>query len=217
MPVKNPNKIIRVSVALLGLMGILLAVSAVSAHYNAIWRWEVNQPDGGSQVQWNSPFEDNQTEYSMFPSDTRQRLRSGYYQWDDALNPNSDLTIDETSSWTQTEHETHPIDFDSLDYDDIPGWFVRIPDSGTTVEYSLAWLNTDWDWNTEENNRANREADVQTVLVHEFGHSSGFRHPCFPASSSDNDCDPSTVMAIILNGTKRTLTQHDRDSVASKY
>lgn len=197
------------------LLMIFVASSVASAHYNASWRWKANLSNGGSRVDWNSAFSDNQTNYSMFPSDTRQRLRNSYYQWDDALNPGSNLTIEESWASSGLEHETHPVNFDALGYDDIPGRFSRSPSSGSTVNYAVSWLNTAWDFNTNANNIDEREADVQTVAVHEFGHPTGFNHPCI--SFYVNDCDTTTVMAIIRDGTKRILTQHDRASLAEKY
>ena len=212
---RNLRKSKVIAVLLVGLLTTIVLSSLVSAHYNASWRWQSNLTNGGSRVDWNSAFSDNQSDYSMFPSDTRQRLRNSYYQWDNALNPGSNLTIEETWSSSGLEHETHPLDFDAIGYDDIPGRFSRSPSSGATVQYAVSWLNTNWDFNTNANDIDEREADVQTVAVHEFGHPTGFRHPC--NSINVNDCDSSTVMAIIRIGTKRILPQHDRNSVAQKY
>lgn len=176
-------------------------------------------PDDGTWlVRWHSAFDDGQTTYSMFPSDTRQRLRNAYYQWDDAQVPDSLLTIDEVTSWGNTDHETHPLNFRSLRMEDVPGMYRKVLKSGSSreVEWAVSWLNSDWNWITEKNDWEARKADVQTVQVHEFGHATGFGHPCVPGPG-ENDCDPTTVMAYIKNGTKRTLTDHDKEAMADKY
>ncbi len=196
---------------------VLFMANGASAHYTKIWYWEIPD-DGVWRVRWNSVFQDGQTRYSMFPRDTRQRLRRSYQQWDDSRVPNSLLTFEEVTSRSgSTDHETHPLNFNIMDsWEDVPGWYTKRMKNSREVAFAVSWLNTNWNWNSEENNWNARKADVQTIQVHELGHPTGFAHPCVP-TRRQNDCDPSTVMAWIKRGTKRTLTPHDKASMADKY
>lgn len=67
---------------------------------------------------------------------------------------------------------TSTWDYVSFTPADTPGVTTHIWDStGTKIVDSFSKLNQYWTWNYSGNfNQANREADVQTVATHEFGH-----------------------------------------------
>ena len=157
----------------------------------------------------------------MFPTDTRQRIRAAYQEWSGL--PNSQLEFEEVTSRTGiTDHDTHPLNFNIMpSWGDAPGYatMTRSRSNDREITYGVSWLNKNWDWTRNRMDVPSRQADVQTIQVHEIGHPTGFGHPpprCTP-SVARPDCDPTTVMSWLWLGLKRSLTSHDKQFMADKY
>ena len=213
------NRNIKAIIALFVSLAIIAtSVGVAVAHHETTWRWKMTD-NAVSRVRWNSAFRDGDTRYPTFPSDTRQRLRNSYAQWDDSNIPGSDLSFEEVTS-SPAEHDTNPISFRVIrGWSDEPGFADRRMvgiDGRYWVKYGASWLNSDWNWLDREMDREAAKGDVETVQVHEIGHPTGFEHPC-EIRPGQNECDASTVMGTIRNGTKRNLTAHDKAAMAAKY
>jgi hypothetical protein len=75
-------------------------------------------------------------------------------------------------------------DFSNAGWQDAPG--VTFNNSYSQPHTtSDVYLNTDFNWNINGNmNQSLRKVDVRTIVVHEFGHSSGLTQDLAPASLS---------------------------------
>jgi hypothetical protein len=107
-------------------------------------------------------------------------------------------------------------DFSKAGWQDAPG--VTFNNSYSQPHTtSDVYLNTDFNWNINGNmNQSLRKVDVRTIVVHEFGHSSGLTHP--------RNCEESPLSQLELNSamhpnwtTKQSTNQDDWWGVESIY
>jgi hypothetical protein len=98
-------------------------------------------------------------------------------------------------------------DFSNNGWMDFPSVTFNTSNNSPHVA-SNVYTNTDFSWNTTGvMNQNARNADVRTVTIHEFGHSSGLNHPQLCGQLSQNEIDS----AMYANWTKKWTTNIDDD------
>jgi hypothetical protein len=102
-----------------------------------------------------------------------------------------------------------------------PGWAWRGQDD-PRINFSnraIVFLNPRWTWSTYFNINYG-VADLETVVLHEFGHTHGLGHPfqkCGLPSCSMTKRETASVMNSLGANIRRDLAQDDIDGLASIY
>jgi hypothetical protein len=109
----------------------------------------------------------------------------------------------------------------ALGLSDSPGVVVNSTTYGgdatqASHSYSIARYNSSWTWNESGDfDQANQEADVRTVVLHEFGHSHGLAHP----SVCGNPYTSAEMEAVMTpDFTKKwTIRSDDSSGIDARY
>ncbi len=118
------------------------------------------------------------------------------------------------SAWTLTNSNTSGVyngwsktSFSYHSWPDVPGMTARRM-SGSTIVENDSWINTDFSWNNSGvMDKAARNCDYKTVMLHEFGHW---------IRLLEDTCHSSAVMWPNWT-TKQALTQTDKDGLDYVY
>lgn len=111
--------------------------------------------------------------------------------------------------------------FSQYGYDPYPGicFCGPIPPTQQYITLAIVYLNTDrnWSFSVDEGssmgsagNQCNPSCDVETIALHEIGHSARFKHP------TTSCIDTPTIMCVDYR-VRRTLPQHDIAALQTLY